>query len=493
MPGRCCGGAGGGGRPVLRAQEPGPALRQQLRRSSVHPVVSSLAWYELTAARYCVTGRQSRPPAVARADCVFDVIGPLVAYSLLRSHGFSEVTALVLSGVLPAFGVALAVLRHRRLNAIGALVLAGIAVGAVLGLATGSARLVLLEGSVPTGIFAVVCLASLWSSRPLIFRFALEFIGADTPKGRDFADRWRYDGFRHAFHAPRCRRSPGGLDDPLQPASQAQGRARRGGEPRPGRGYPGDAVLRLPRQTRSCSWRPAGYRPAWPAPPRPRLLAAPAVAPDDLEGVNVKIIAIEEHWNSVGIRAALDRLPNGVRDERTAFSTMGDDQARSVRSPPCRTAIRRPRPRNSNGASPSWVTSAPWSTGGPAAARWTTPPTTTCSPPRPAGASPSSSHPVAGGLDFTSAGRVLFPPNYPFHQPDATAVTQFFDAITPRSAGCRPPTRQRRPGLRARRVPAAARRTRLPPPARLPPLPARARPWPREPGGPDSGRCARSP
>jgi len=130
---------------------------------------------------------------------VFDVIGPLVAYSLLRSHGSSEVTALVLSGVLPAFGVALTVVRHRRLDAIGALVLVGIVVGAVLGLATGNARLVLLEGSVPTGIFGVVCLASLWSSRPLIFRFALEFIGADTPKGLDFADRWRYEGFRHTF------------------------------------------------------------------------------------------------------------------------------------------------------------------------------------------------------------------------------------------------------------------------------------------------------
>jgi hypothetical protein len=130
---------------------------------------------------------------------VFDVIGPLVAYSLLRSNGYSQVTALILSGVLPALGVVLAVVRHRRLDVLGALVLLGIAVGAVLGLATGNARLVLLEGSVPTAIFAVVCLASLWSSRPLIFRFALEFIGADTPKGRDFADRWRYAGFRRTF------------------------------------------------------------------------------------------------------------------------------------------------------------------------------------------------------------------------------------------------------------------------------------------------------
>src|SRR6202161_424415 len=42
----------------------------------------------------------------------------------------------------------------------------------------------------------------------------------------------------------------------------------------------------------------------------------------------VKIIAIEEHWNSAGIRDALDRLQNGARDESVAFNTMGDNQAR---------------------------------------------------------------------------------------------------------------------------------------------------------------------
>jgi hypothetical protein len=95
--------------------------------------------------------------------------------------------------------VAVTYARDRRLDAIGGLVLLGIAVGTVLGLATGSARLVLVEGSVPTAVFGFVCLGSLWSRRPLIFRFALEFMGADTPKGRDFDGRWRYQGFRHAF------------------------------------------------------------------------------------------------------------------------------------------------------------------------------------------------------------------------------------------------------------------------------------------------------
>lgn len=130
---------------------------------------------------------------------VFDVGGPLAVYYSLRSAAVSTVPALVLSGVLPAFGVALSVVCHRRLDAIGALVLLGIVVATVVGLASGSAHLVLLDGTVGTAVFGAVCVGSLWSKRPLIFRFALEALGADTPKGRDFADRWRYAGFRHAF------------------------------------------------------------------------------------------------------------------------------------------------------------------------------------------------------------------------------------------------------------------------------------------------------
>jgi uncharacterized protein len=47
-----------------------------------------------------------------------------------------------------------------------------------------------------------------------------------------------------------------------------------------------------------------------------------------VEGINVQIIAIEEHWNSVSIRDALDRLQGAARDESVAFNTMGDNQPR---------------------------------------------------------------------------------------------------------------------------------------------------------------------
>ena len=130
---------------------------------------------------------------------IFDVAGPLAAYSLLRSAGMSTVSALLLSGVFPALGLTITAIRSRRLDAVGALVLAGIVVGTILGLAFHSARLLLVEGSVPTAIFGVACLGSLRARRPLMYSFALELTGPDTKKGREMTGFWQFEEFRHIF------------------------------------------------------------------------------------------------------------------------------------------------------------------------------------------------------------------------------------------------------------------------------------------------------
>ena len=130
---------------------------------------------------------------------IFDVAAPLAAYNVLRSAGLTAVTALVISGVFPALGVTIGVIRNRRLDVVGAVVLAGIVVGTVLGLVSHSPRLVLVEGSVPTGVFGVACLGSLRAQRPLMFSFALEFAGPDTARGREMTRLWQYEGYRHVL------------------------------------------------------------------------------------------------------------------------------------------------------------------------------------------------------------------------------------------------------------------------------------------------------
>ncbi len=130
---------------------------------------------------------------------VFDLGGPLLTYAGLRHAGMSAVSALVISGILPAIGIATGALVDGRLDVIGVVVLGGIAVGTVLGLVSHNARLFLIEGSVPSLVFALACLASLRASKPLIYRFAVEILGPDTPKGRDVTGAWQHRGFRRAF------------------------------------------------------------------------------------------------------------------------------------------------------------------------------------------------------------------------------------------------------------------------------------------------------
>jgi hypothetical protein len=148
-------------------------------------------------------------PAVAAAGggrgmsllslAVFDVGGPLAVYYSLLAAGTSTVVALVVSGLPPAIGIGLSVRRHRRVDTIGVVVLAGILAGTVVGLASGSARLVLLDGTVPTAVLGIACFGSLLTTRPLMFRVALQFMGADSARGREFASYWQHPRFRHTM------------------------------------------------------------------------------------------------------------------------------------------------------------------------------------------------------------------------------------------------------------------------------------------------------
>ena len=145
------------------------------------------------------TDRQRARFASLAPILVFDVIGPLAVYYGARAVGISTVLSLVLSGVLPAVRIAVTVVRHHRLDAIGALVLFGIVLGTVVGLASGSARLYLLDGVVPTIALGLVCLASLLSQKPMMYRLALETMGEDTQRGQAFARMWRHREFQYLF------------------------------------------------------------------------------------------------------------------------------------------------------------------------------------------------------------------------------------------------------------------------------------------------------
>jgi hypothetical protein len=130
---------------------------------------------------------------------IVDIGAPLAFYYALRSAGLTTVDALLLSGVFPAAGVTIEIVRRRRLDVVGALVVAGIIVGTIAGLVSHNARLLLVDGSVPTAVFGATCLFSLRGRYPLMFSFAREFTGPDSAKGREMTELWQYEPFRRIF------------------------------------------------------------------------------------------------------------------------------------------------------------------------------------------------------------------------------------------------------------------------------------------------------
>jgi hypothetical protein len=130
---------------------------------------------------------------------VFDIAGPLLTYYLLRGAGWSQVTALVASGVFPVAGIIIGIISRRRAGAVGVLVLAGIVVGAGLALVSHNPKVALDEASAGTGVFGLMCLGSLATPRPLMFRLSHEFIGPESPQGREFTALWQHAEFRRLF------------------------------------------------------------------------------------------------------------------------------------------------------------------------------------------------------------------------------------------------------------------------------------------------------
>ena len=131
---------------------------------------------------------------------LFDVAGPIVVQSVARHQGASLILALAVSGAPPVVWIVVGMLRRARVDAVGVFVLSSIILATLIGLATGSGRLYLLDGAILTGVFGLVCLASLATPRPLMFHFALASNGGlQSPRGREFADRWRYAAFRRVF------------------------------------------------------------------------------------------------------------------------------------------------------------------------------------------------------------------------------------------------------------------------------------------------------
>ncbi|MFF4320070.1 VC0807 family protein [Streptomyces sp. NPDC001568] len=151
----------------------------------------------------------ARPAAPARSGVAtalgwlltigLNVVAPIVTYNFLTdSRGWEEFPALLLSGAWPVLDTVIHVIWRRKVDEFAVVTMVFLVITAVVGLVGDhSARTLLVKDSVVTGLFGVLCLATLLAKRPLMFYFGRKFATDGTARSTAWWNGlWQYEGFR---------------------------------------------------------------------------------------------------------------------------------------------------------------------------------------------------------------------------------------------------------------------------------------------------------
>ncbi|MFD6972263.1 VC0807 family protein [Streptomyces sp. NPDC059979] len=128
-----------------------------------------------------------------------NVVAPIITYNtLVDDHGWSEFSALLLSGAWPVLDSVISLAWRRKLDEFAVVTLVFLVITAVVSLVGDhSARTLLIKDSGVTGLFGLLCLATLLAPRPLMFYFGRKFATDGTPESTAWWNGlWQYEGFR---------------------------------------------------------------------------------------------------------------------------------------------------------------------------------------------------------------------------------------------------------------------------------------------------------
>ncbi|MFI9002028.1 VC0807 family protein [Streptomyces sp. NPDC053541] len=152
------------------------------------------------------TTAQPGPPARSGAATAIgwaltiglNVLAPILTYDALTAQGWSEFGALLASGAWPVLDTVVHLLWHRKLDEFAVVTILFLVLTAVVSLVgTHSTRALLVKDSAVTGLFGVLCLATLLAPRPLMFYFGRRFSTDGTPESHAWWNGlWRFEGFR---------------------------------------------------------------------------------------------------------------------------------------------------------------------------------------------------------------------------------------------------------------------------------------------------------
>ncbi|WP_336776951.1 VC0807 family protein [Paenibacillus sp. MMO-58] len=115
---------------------------------------------------------------------------PWALYIWLSAY-MSSIAALSIATLVPLVDNIVHLMKHRKLDAFGSLMLFTFLLTIILVLLGGSEKILLIRESLITASVGLVFIVSLFFSRPLMFHLAKRFIG-----GSEFPSNWAYAYFR---------------------------------------------------------------------------------------------------------------------------------------------------------------------------------------------------------------------------------------------------------------------------------------------------------
>ena len=130
-------------------------------------------------------------------DIFISGVLPWISVFVLQHYGVPIVRALAISTIFPLADGAYSLLRHHRLDAIGAINLGFLLASIGATFLTGDVHFLLLKGAFLTGIFSLICLGSLLAPKPLMFYLGRQVSTRDDPVAEaEWNARWELPRFR---------------------------------------------------------------------------------------------------------------------------------------------------------------------------------------------------------------------------------------------------------------------------------------------------------
>jgi intracellular septation protein A len=152
-----------------------------------------------------VTTPPAPPAATSRLrtllPTLLDLVIPTAGYFLLHWAGLSDVWALTIAGAATGVNALIHTIRRRRLDALGLLVVAEVAVSVALVVVTNDPRLILARPAVYLAVAGVVNLISCLAGRPLSYTAATPMATKGDPvRAVAYERAWHHSPELRAIH-----------------------------------------------------------------------------------------------------------------------------------------------------------------------------------------------------------------------------------------------------------------------------------------------------